>query len=99
MRGPVPVVTGRGRAVPLRTTSACPVPSRASRNRVTYSATSSYNAAAIMRCAPRGANSSRVAVTAVASSAAASVFAVISFNIIGGVPFPRVAPGLWGLTA
>ena len=96
VRGPTPVVTGRGRAVPLRTTSACPAPSRSSRKRVTYSATSSCNAAAIMRCAPARAKSSRLVVTGVASSGA-SDFVVITYNI-GGVPFPRVAPGPWGLT-
>src|SRR2546427_4309712 len=50
-----------------------------------------------MRCAPARAKSSSVAVTAVASSVA-SVVSVISFSI-GGVPFPRMAPGSWGLTA
>src|SRR5260370_2923347 len=50
-----------------------------------------------MRCAPARAKSSSVAVTAVASFVA-SVVSVISFSI-GGVPFPRMAPGSWGLTA
>src|SRR5881409_135747 len=40
VKGPTPVVTGRGRAVPLRTTRAWPHSSRASRKRVTYSAAS-----------------------------------------------------------
>src|SRR5438093_8537146 len=50
-----------------------------------------------MRCAPARAKSSSVAVIALASSVA-SVVSVISFSI-GGVPFPRMAPGSWGLTA
>ena len=93
--GPTPVVTGRGRAVPLRTTKAWPLASGVSRKRATYSAASSCRAAAIIRRAPSRAKSSSVAPITGASPASASAFVVITFNM-GGVPFPRVAPGLWG---
>jgi hypothetical protein len=93
--GPTPVVTGRGRAVPLRTTNAWPSSSRAARKRATYSAASSCSAAAIIRRAPSRAKSSSVAPIAGASLPGASACVVITFNM-GGVPFPRLPPGLWG---
>ena len=50
--GPTPVNTGRGRAVPLRTTKAWPASSRSPRYRAKYSSTSTRSAASIIRCAP-----------------------------------------------
>src|SRR5713101_2089731 len=95
VRGPTPVVTGRGRAVPLRTTRAWPPSSRASRQRVTYAAASSCSAAAIIRRAPSRAKSSSVVLIVGASPASSSDLVVITFNM-GGVPFPRLPPGPWG---
>src|SRR5262245_38617224 len=94
--GPTPVSTGRGRARPLRTTSACPAAFRSSRYRARYSSTSISRAAAIIRCAPVRARSSSVVPSD--SSPLCSVFAVISSST-GGVPFSPGGTGVLGVAA
>src|SRR5262245_54196632 len=93
--GPTPVVTLRGRAVPLRTTTAWPAASRAPRCRLTYSSTSSCSATSIIRRAPSRASSSNVPSIAVVVSAVGRP--VISSSI-GGVPFSPAPTGVLGLT-
>ena len=94
--GPTPVVTVRGRAVPLRTTTAWPAASRSLRCRLTYSSTSTCNATSIIRRAPSRASSSNVPRTA--PSVSTAVRPVISSSI-GGVPFSPALTGVLGLTS
>jgi len=71
--GPTPSCIVRSRALPLRTTSACPCSSRRSCHLLICSSTSSCNAAAIMRRAPSRASSSNDCMNCGATLSALSV--------------------------